>query len=131
MEAIELIVTSPAFKQEGDIPIKYTCDGEGINPPLQIENLPNETVTLAIIVEDPDAPNGIFDHWLVWSIDPVPTIAENRIIGINGKNSAGKNGYSGPCPPNGVHRYMFFVFALDSDIDLPTGGSRARPAGDA
>ncbi len=124
METKELKITSPAFENEGDIPEKYSCDGEGINPPLHIEGLPHETQTLALIVEDPDAPGKIFDHWIVWSIDAKPTIEENTTPGIVGKNGAGKTGYHPPCPPSGTHRYFFYVFALDTDLDLPTGSTK-------
>lgn len=121
METPELIISSNAFSHEGMIPEKYTCKGENINPPLQIENIPEAAVTLVLIMEDPDAPNGIFDHWLVWNIDPEPTIDEDSRPGINGRNSTGKTGYHGPCPPNGEHRYFFYVFALDIALDLPSG----------
>jgi Raf kinase inhibitor-like YbhB/YbcL family protein len=116
-----LVISSSAFENEGIIPPKYTCDGEEINPPLHVENIPDGTQTLAIVVEDPDAPKGTYDHWLVWNIPPESIIAENRIPGISGKNSAGKTGYHGPCPPSGYHRYYFHVFALDSSLDLPAG----------
>ena len=116
-----LIISSSAFEDEGDIPSKYTCEGEEINPPLTVENIPDGTQTLAIIVEDPDAPKGTFDHWLVWNIPPESIIEENRIPGISGKNGAGKTGYHGPCPPSGSHGYYFHVFALDSSLDLEGG----------
>lgn len=118
-ETGNLIIASPAFNNEGEIPSKYTCDGEDINPPLQIDEIPKEAVTLALIAEDPDAPKGTFDHWLVWNINPNSTIDENSIPGISGNNSAGKTGYHGPCPPKGSHRYYFTVFALDASLDLP------------
>jgi Raf kinase inhibitor-like YbhB/YbcL family protein len=116
-----LNISSSAFEDEGIIPSKYTCDGEEINPPLYVENIPEGTQALAIIVEDPDAPNGTFDHWLVWNIPPESIIEENRIPGVSGKNSAGKTGYHGPCPPSGYHRYYFYVFALDKSLDLEGG----------
>jgi Raf kinase inhibitor-like YbhB/YbcL family protein len=116
-----LIISSSAFENEGVIPSKYTCDGEEINPPLRVENIPEGTQTLAIIVEDPDAPKGTFDHWLVWNIPPESIIEENRIPGISGKNSGGKTGYYAPCPPSGYHRYYFHVFALNSSLDLQAG----------
>lgn len=118
-EISDLIISSPAFNNEGDIPAKYTCDGEEINPPLQIAEIPKEAITLALIVEDPDAPKGTFDHWLVWNIKPNSTIDENSIPGISGSNSAGKTGYHPPCPPSGSHRYYFNLFALDTSLDLP------------
>ena len=120
-EIIQLLVSSPAFENEGDIPAKYTCEGEDINPELTVDNIPENTKTLAIIAEDPDAPKGTFDHWLVWNVPPESIIEENRIPGISGTNGAGKTGYYGPCPPSGTHRYYFHVFALDSSLDLQGG----------
>jgi Raf kinase inhibitor-like YbhB/YbcL family protein len=120
-EASSLIISSAAFENEGIIPSKYTCDGEDINPPLEVDNIPEGTKTLAIIVEDPDAPKGTFDHWIIWNIPPERLIEENRIPGMSGKNGAGKTGYYGPCPPSGYHRYYFHVFALDNSLDLEAG----------
>ena len=125
METQELEITSSAFEHEAEIPAEYTCDGEEINPPLHIAQLPENTVTLALIAEDPDASKGIFDHWIVWNIDPVNNISANSRPGISGKNGAGKTGYHGPCPPSGVHRYFFYVFALDTEIDLPSTANKA------
>src|ERR1044072_9586498 len=110
-----LTVTSNAFSQGGQIPKKYTCEGENVNPSLRIGDYPEETKSLVIIVEDPDAPSGLFTHWLVWNITPNEAIAENYIPGINGRNSFGKTGYGGPCPPSGSHRYYFKVYALDKE----------------
>ncbi len=120
----DLIIISNAFSQGGHIPKKYTCEGEDINPPLKVSGFPEETKTLAIIVEDPDAPSGTFDHWLVWNIPPNEPIAENYIPGISGCNSFGKTGYGGPCPPSGSHRYFFKVYALDSNLDLLAGSDK-------
>ncbi|OQP59892.1 phosphatidylethanolamine-binding protein [Niastella vici] len=119
-----LNVHSAAFSQGGQIPEKYSCEGDDINPPLEISNLPAETKTVAIIVEDPDAPHGTFDHWLVWNIPPNEHIAENSRPGINGTNSFGKTGYGGPCPPSGSHRYFFKVFAIDTKLDLLAGSHK-------
>lgn len=119
METQKLVITSPAYNNEGAIPEKYTCDGEGINPPFEIERLPENTVTLAMIAEDPDAPNGTFMHWVVWNMDAVNSIKENSKPGISGKNGAGRTGYYAPCPPDGTHRYFFYVYALDTDLNLP------------
>lgn len=119
-----LTIISNAFSQGGHIPKKYTCEGEDINPPLKVSGFPEETKTLAIIVEDPDAPNGTFDHWLVWNIPPNEPIAENNIPGISGRNSFGKTGYGGPCPPSGSHRYYFKVYALDINLDLLAGSDK-------
>lgn len=120
----ELEITSRAFKNEGNLPSKYSCDGEGINPPLHIENIPEDAKTLALIVEDPDAPKGVFDHWVVWNIGLVSDIMEGSNPGISGDNSAGKSGFHPVCPPSGSHRYYFKVFALDSSLDLPAGSKK-------
>ena len=124
-ETATLIVTSSAFEHEGSIPVKYTCDGEGVNPPLHIDAVPELAKTLVIIADDPDAPGGVFDHWLVWEIDPTNhTIPEDTIPGISGTNSAGKTGYHSPCPPDGQHRYFFHVFALREHLGLSAGSGR-------
>jgi Raf kinase inhibitor-like YbhB/YbcL family protein len=115
----QLIISSTAFKPEGVIPNKYACDGLEVSPPLKIDNIPFGTATLAIIVEDPDAPNGTFDHWVVWNIPSTNSLEEGTKQGVHGKNSAGMNDYHGPCPPSGYHRYYFNVFALDCSLDLP------------
>jgi len=119
-----LNVRSVAFSQGGHIPKKYTCEGEDVNPPLEISNLPVETKTVALIVEDPDAPHGTFDHWIAWNIQPNESIAENSLPGINGTNGFGKTGYGGPCPPSGSHRYFFKVYALDAQLDLLAGSNK-------
>lgn len=110
----------------GNIPSKYTCDGEEVNPPLMIENIPHGTQTLAIIVEDPDAPTGVYYHWLVWNMPPERIVEENRIPGISGRNGAGKTGYHGPCPPSGTHCYFFYVFALDCNLDIESGADKRK-----
>jgi len=118
MIVTELMVTSPAFKNEGFIPRKYTCDGEDLNPPLQIEGLPEGTQSLVLIVDDPDAPMGTWDHWVVWNIPPIKRIEENSVPGIEGLNSFRRRSYGGPCPPSGTHRYFFKVYALDTKLSL-------------
>jgi Raf kinase inhibitor-like YbhB/YbcL family protein len=122
--ATGLTVRSIAFSQGGHIPKKYSCEGEDINPPLVIEGFPEETKTLAIIVEDPDALSGLFTHWLVWNIPPNEPITENSVPGISGRNSFGKTGYGGPCPPSGSHRYFFRLHALDTWLDIPAGSDK-------
>ena len=117
-EVKELTITSPAFQNDGYIPSKYTCDGENINPPLEIEGIPEGTESLVLIIDDPDAPRGMFNHWVVWNISPANTIGEDTIPGTEGINGFGRHGYGGPCPPSGTHRYIFRVYALDSRIDL-------------
>jgi Raf kinase inhibitor-like YbhB/YbcL family protein len=113
-----LTISSPEFEHEGYIPMKFSCEGKNMNPPLNIRGIPKETISLALIVEDPDAPNGIFDHWIVWNIHPTETISEDSLPGITAKNSKGEYRYTGPCPPSGVHRYFFKVYALDTLLDL-------------
>ncbi|VVB59170.1 Phosphatidylethanolamine-binding protein [uncultured archaeon] len=114
----ELTVMSPAFRNNEFIPPEYTCDGANVSPPLHIEGIPKETQSLVLIMEDPDAPHGTFDHWVVWNIPPFGLIKEDSVPGVEGLNSAGKPSYMGPCPPSGVHRYFFKVYALDTKLDL-------------
>jgi len=120
----ELRVRSAAFGDGGSIPPKYTCEGENVNPPLEISGLPENTKSLALIVEDPDAPKGVYDHWIVWNIPPNEAIRENSRPGVSGKNSFGNTGYGGPCPPSGSHRYFFKVYALDSDLKIQAGSDK-------
>jgi len=119
-------ITSPAFAEKAVIPKKYTCNGENINPPLKIEDIPKGTKTLVLIVDDPDAPIGIWDHWIVWNIPPVSEIAENSVPAgaVQGVNSGKENKYYGPCPPYGTHRYRFIVYALDTAIKIPETSRR-------
>src|SRR3954470_11173521 len=97
-----LAVSSPSFTHEGFIPKKFTCEGSGANPALEIDGFPEETKTLALIVEDPDAVSGIFDHWVTWNIPPAHTITENAVPGVSGKNGKGSVGFTPPCPPKGT-----------------------------
>ncbi len=115
---VTLSIRSPAFPNEGYIPQRYTCDGENINPPLEIDGIPHEAKSLVLIVEDPDAPGNIFDHWVVWNVRPQRHINENSVPGKVGKNSLGENRYMGPCPPSGTHRYFFKVYALDRMLEV-------------
>jgi Raf kinase inhibitor-like YbhB/YbcL family protein len=119
-----LIIRSNVFSHNGHIPPAYTCEGEDINPPLEISNLPEGTKTLALIVEDADGKQGVFDHWLVWNISPNDAIAERSNLGISGTNSFGKPGYGGPCPSSGSHRYFFKAYALDTELDLVAGSNK-------
>ena len=115
-------ITSPIFVQEGKIPKIYTCEGEDFNPPLLIENAPDKTKSMALIVHDPDAPSGDFVHWVVWNIPPsVKEIKERQSPrdANEGLNDTGKKGYKGPCPPSGTHRYNFHFYALDNMLDIP------------
>lgn len=120
--------TSSAFSQGGNIPSQFTCDGGNTNPPLQFAGIPPAAKTLVLIVDDPDAPGGLFTHWLVWNIDPKMTkIGEGAAPkGRHGTNDFGNTGYGGPCPPSGMHRYVFKIFALDRELDLPAGAKRTQ-----
>lgn len=112
----DLAIRSSAFKNHKSIPSQYTCDGLNINPDLEIDDIPANTKSFAVIVDDPDAPNGTFCHWLMWDIPPRNTINEDSAPGIQGRNSFGENNYSGPCPPSGTHHYHFKVFALNTKL---------------
>lgn len=120
----ELMITSPAFANNGTIPAQYTCQGRNVNPPLEIEGLPEGTVSLVLIVEDPDAPSGTWVHWVVWDIDPVNRIEENTVPGTEGMNDFQQHSYGGPCPPSGTHRYFFIVYALNTTLNLNSGAGK-------
>jgi Raf kinase inhibitor-like YbhB/YbcL family protein len=121
-------ITSSAFQQGGNIPSKFSCDGANTSPPLQISDVPSEAKSLLLIVDDPDAPSGLFTHWVVWNISSkTTTISEGSTPkGVQGTNDFGKSGYGGPCPPSGTHRYYFKIFALDRELDLPFGAKRGQ-----
>ena len=119
-----MIITSPAFKHNSKIPSKYTCDGENINPPLELSDMPRGTRSLVLIVDDPDAPSKTWVHWVVYNIDlKVKEIKENSVPvgGVLGTTDFEKPGWGGPCPPSGSHRYFFKVYALDTILDAPNG----------
>ena len=117
-------LTSSDFEHMEKIPSKFTGDGQDINPNLEISEIPENAKSLVLIIDDPDAPMGTWDHWLVWNISPKTSlIPENSIPGIQGKNSWGKNDYGGPMPPSGSHRYFFKLYALDIKLDLSEGTS--------
>jgi Raf kinase inhibitor-like YbhB/YbcL family protein len=120
-----LTISSPAFSDGSRIPNKYTCDGENINPPLHIQDIPTEATSLAIIVDDPDAPIGTWSHWLTWNIPITHTVRENHQHGEEGLNDFLENRYDGPCPHAGLHHYHFKVYALDAQMILP-GRTRQR-----
>lgn len=116
-------ITSSAFLDQQAIPSKYTCDGDGVNPPLEFKNIPPLAKTLALIVDDPDAPAGTWTHWTLWNMaSSTPGVAENSVPqgAVQGKTSSGQNSYGGPCPPSGTHRYFFKLFALDEKLHLPS-----------
>ena len=113
-----LKISSTAFENEGLIPSKYTCDGLNINPPLTIENIPEDAKCLVLIVNDPDAGIRPWVHWIVWNIPITNHIKENTIHGIEGINDFQQHQYGGPCPPAGMHHYIFKVYALNSLVNL-------------
>jgi Raf kinase inhibitor-like YbhB/YbcL family protein len=120
-------IQSAVFEKDSIIPSKYTCDGKGVNPPLDIIDVPENAKSLALIVEDPDAPAGLWVHWLVWNMPPQDTeiLADSRPTGVIGKNSGNRNEWYYICPPIGEHRYFFKVFALDIELNLnPTSATR-------
>ena len=120
-------ISSSAFQEGGTIPEKFSKDGQNVNPELRIEGVPAEAKSLALIVDDPDAPVGLFTHWLVWNIDPKTTeIAESTVPkgAMQGTNDFPGSGYDGPQPPSGTHRYYFKIFALDRTLDLKSGAKR-------
>ncbi len=125
----ELLLTSPAFPGNGLIPKEYTCDGADRNPPLGIRNVPPRTESLALIVDDPDAPRGTWVHWVVWNIARGTTeIAEASVPAgaVQGTNDFGRRSYGGPCPPSGTHRYFFKLYALDNSPALPAGATKKQ-----
>lgn len=121
-------LTSSAFREGESIPSKFTCDGGNTSPPLKISDVPSGAKSVVLIADDPDAPGGLFTHWLVWNILPqTNSIAEGSAPkGMQGTNDFGKSGYGAPCPPSGMHRYCFRVFALDRELDLRSGAKRSQ-----
>ncbi|MFH1133687.1 MAG: YbhB/YbcL family Raf kinase inhibitor-like protein [Nanoarchaeota archaeon] len=125
-EVTDMKLSSTAFQPNQTIPAKYTCDGQGISPPLSVSGIPPATKAFALVVEDPDAPMGIFTHWVAWNIPVRPQIGEDADFTYQGKNSFGDIGYGGPCPPNGKHRYVFKLFALDAQLSLYPSADRKQ-----
>jgi len=122
-------LTSNAFENNGFIPPKYTCDGDNISPPLDISNVPNSAQSLALVVDDPDAPGGDWVHWLVWNISPnLGKIPEGEAPenSSQGTTDFGQSEYGGPCPPSGTHRYQFKLYALDTNINLDSVAQKAN-----
>ncbi|MFA5410965.1 MAG: YbhB/YbcL family Raf kinase inhibitor-like protein [Candidatus Omnitrophota bacterium] len=117
-------ISSPEFAHNQLIPKKFACEGEDINPPLVIEDVPAKAKSLALIMDDPDAPLGTWVHWVVFNLPVIPRIEENSIPGKQGITNSGRKGYHGPCPPSGTHRYYFKVYALDTMLDLKEGISK-------
>lgn len=118
-----LTITSTVFANNSRMPVKYTCDGDDISPPLNIGGVPTNAKSLVLIMDDPDAPAGTWDHWIVFNIPPqTEVIGEGEEpMGVKGENSWDRTGYGGPCPPSGTHRYFFKVYALDTQLNLSSG----------
>ena len=116
-----MILKSPDFEHNELIPSKFTCDGNDVNPTLIIQGLPPDTQSLALIVDDPDAPMGTWVHWVVFNIPVTNQIDEDSIPGTQGMNDFRKLDYGGPCPPSGIHRYFFKLYALDTNLSLEEG----------
>lgn len=114
-------ISSPAFTENQPIPAQFTCDGEGINPPLQFSEIPQRAQSLTLILDDPDSPSGIFTHWILYNLDPkVTDIAPNSLPtgSEQGRNTYGNLEYGGPCPHQGRHRYVFILYALDTKLSI-------------
>jgi len=125
----ELSIESSAFPPGGMIPPEYTCDGPNVIPPLSIRGVPEGTRSIALIVDDPDAPAKTWVHWVVWNIGadtkeiPAGTVPPGA---LQGKNDFGKSSYGGPCPPSGTHRYFFKLYALDAPLPLGAGATKGQ-----
>ncbi len=127
--AVAMELTSTSFEPGKNIPSEYTCDGANISPDLKWQNLPSGTKSLVVIMDDPDAPSGMWDHWLVFNIPPaskgLPEGGPMPSSSSIGKNSWGTTEYRGPCPPDKMHRYFFRLYALNNLLNLKTGSSKA------
>ena len=124
-EGTAMQLTSTEFAEGDLIPTRFTCDGEDISPPLAISDIPADAVALALIMDDPDAPGGTWDHWVAFDFPPTPVIIQSvGSIGVDGVNSWGRTGYGGPCPPSGTHRYVFRVLALSQQLGLEPGADK-------
>lgn len=132
-QTMSIELKSTAFEEGGMIPAQYTCDGKDISPPLQWATVPQGTQSVALIVDDPDAPGRTFVHWVLYGVPPerrdlTENMPNDRTLpngARQGVNDFGKIGYGGPCPPSGTHRYYFTLYALDTELDLPPGKSKA------
>jgi hypothetical protein len=129
---MDIVVTSSAFRDGQMIPSKYTCDGDDMSPPIEWSGVPDGAKSVAIIGDDPDAPKGTWVHWVIYNIPPDLTglpedTPPDKVLdngALQGMNDSGQTGYGGPCPPGGVHRYFFKVYALDIKIPLSAGATK-------
>jgi hypothetical protein len=125
----EFALESAAFQHAEAIPSRHTCEGEDVSPAIRWTNVPDETRSLALLVDDPDAPGGVFTHWIAWGLDPAAGgLGEGEAAPSEGRNDFGASGYRGPCPPpgHGTHRYHFRLYALDTELDLGSGATKAE-----
>lgn len=128
----QMKITSTAFEHEGTIPVKYSCKGQDVSPPLKWEGAPEGTKSFVLVNDDPDAPVGVWDHWILFNIpasvtelpEDIPTRPELADGSRHGRNSWGRYDYGGPCPPSGTHRYFFKLYALDTVLDLKPGATK-------
>jgi Raf kinase inhibitor-like YbhB/YbcL family protein len=133
-DKMEIKITSKAFNEGQPLPRQYTCDGMNVSPPLEWSDVPKNAKTLAIICDDPDAPSKTWVHWVLYNlpaekiglIENVPPTEKLPGGGLQGTNDFRKVGYGGPCPPSGTHRYFFKIFALDSELPLKAGATKAE-----
>lgn len=128
---MEMSLTTPAFNHEEAIPVQYSCDGENVSPDLDWFGIPEGTQSLALIMDDPDAPGGTWVHWVLFNIPgDMPGLQQGMTgVGVDGSNSWGTTGYGGPCPPGGTHRYFFKLYALDLLLELAPGADKQAVLG--
>jgi Raf kinase inhibitor-like YbhB/YbcL family protein len=120
---------SSAFQNTQAIPSHHGCEGDDVSPQLHWTNIPDGTRSLALVVDDPDAPGGVFTHWIAWGLDPgAGALGEGEAAPSEGRNDFGTSGYRGPCPPpgHGRHRYVFRLYALDAKLELGSGAAKAE-----
>jgi Raf kinase inhibitor-like YbhB/YbcL family protein len=123
---MEMTITSPSFTEGASIPAQFSCDGENYSPELVWDGIPEGAASLAFIMDDPDAPIGIWVHWMLFNLpaDSTGLTEGAEGVGVDGLNSWGETGYGGPCPPGGTHRYFFRLYALDITLDLAAGATK-------
>ena len=125
----EFALESSAFQNAQPIPSRHGCEGDDVSPQLHWTNIPDGTRSLALVVDDPDAPGGVFTHWVAWGLDPgAGALGEGEAAPREGRNDFGASGYRGPCPPpgHGRHRYVFRLYALDVELELGSGAAKAE-----
>lgn len=122
---VEMSLTSSSFAEGEAIPLQFSCDGDDISPELIWSGIPAGAASLVLIMDDPDAPVGTWDHWLLFNMAPdLEGLPQGGTAGTDGNNSWNRIGYGGPCPPSGTHRYFFKLYALDTTLDLPAGTAK-------